>query len=325
MRRTQSSPTRSLRPTRLLTISAGALFTAASLSACGGEQEGTLAEAEETLEDYFNLVAAGNDDACDLETPSYAKENEEFFEEKDCGDRVDAAAALYKAFDVDLADAKFKAAKGEDDDEAIVTVSYDDDEDDESYVLVFEDGRWLVDDEADSDDDGGGGDGSDEGDDESEEPEVDDPTLSLTSGSSLTVNAADKDGNVSDETPFILTFDTLTCAASIPTAANDENYELTDLVAAAGNQVCIVELAVKNDSKGPGFYGSENDATLRTSDGFEYSATDKLADQDWLKAKDREPSYTSDMVQPGQTKYDVVAFELPADATPSELVYSIND
>ncbi len=304
-----------MRRSRFLVRSGVVGLALVGLAACGGSQDQTLDEAEETLEDYFANLSTGDDDACDLETKRYAKENAEFFEEDECEERIAEMEALYAAFDVDLDNADYEAEEGDGKDEAIVTVTFDDDTE-ESYLLVYEEDRWLVDDEYT-------GEAGDFDEDFEEEEPAEEVVLPLTEGASLTLQGS-SDGVEDGETPFTVEFDTLTCGASIPDAGYDENYESADLVPDEGNQICIVELAATNDSTGPATFTSEYDANIRTDEGIEYSETDEdFDDQGYLASKDREPSYTTDMVQPGETKYDVVAYELPEDATPVELVYTV--
>lgn len=180
---------------------------------------------------------------------------------------------------------------------------------------------------SDDSSDGKSGDSSTVGGESNNASEAAEPAtvLNLEDGAALTLPGANNDGQITDETPFNVAFDTMTCDTTFPKAANSDDYSsVVDLEADAGNQICIIELAVTNESSAPGTFTSEYSATARTTDGIEFSASDKnFMDQDWLHAKDREPSYTTDAVQPGSTKYDVVAYEIPADATLDALVYSI--
>ncbi|KRF16849.1 DUF4352 domain-containing protein [Nocardioides sp. Soil796] len=288
------------------------------LTGCDDAQERTLEEAESTLKEYLVALSNGDSDACDLETSSYADELEETFEESDCDDRVDLIKGFYEAFEVELFGAKYKATEGSNDDETVVSVTYRDGDGGDTFRLVYDDDHWLVDGEVDGGDDDSAS--SSEEDDASEEaaPVV----LPLTAGSSLSL-PGNADGVTSDEATFTVAFDTLTCDTRIRGASYDKNYEEADFVADEGNQICIVELAATNDSKIPATFSSEYDANIHTLDGTEYSPrSDDFNDQGYLAGKDREPSYTADNVQPGETKYDVIAYELPADAEPIELVYS---
>lgn len=302
-----------------------------ALSACGsGDQDRSPGAAEDALSDYFEALVDGDADACAMETDSYRDEANEGFAlftedgPPDCKARVKQMKALMAGFDMDLSDAKFEGEEGEDHNEAIVSVAYSDSEP-ETYTMVYEDGEWLVDSEAaqqgfaESND--GDGDFEGEGSGEDATGEV----LSLTEGASKTL-LGHSDSGQSEEAPFTVVFDTLTCAETIPNAGLDENFESGPLVADDGNQVCIVELEVTNDGKKPATFSSQSVANVRTTDGTEYSETDEMFDdQGFLQEKDRDPSYTMDEVQPGQTKYDVIAFELPTDAEPVELVYDSNE
>lgn len=137
------------------------LAPALLLMGCSGGHSQDADGAEEALEDYFQALSNGDDDACDMETDRYREESNEFWEEGiDCPERIEQAQAFLEALDVDLDDAEFDAEV--DGDEATVQASYDDGTE-ETYGLVYEDDRWLVDSE------GGDGDASDEEDELSEE------------------------------------------------------------------------------------------------------------------------------------------------------------
>lgn len=125
-------------------------------------------------------------------------------------------------------------------------------------------------------------------------------------------------------TPVEVAFDSMTCAATLPGVGVDDDFENIDFVAAEGDQACLIELAVTNTGKKPNSFGSRNYATLRTMDGTEFSVTSQDYDEQGIAlAKDREPSFTSDGIQPGKTKYDAIIIEIPEGATPADLVYNV--
>lgn len=148
---------RPIRVTLLAVVLTG-LLTSCSSSSSGADSaaEGDSQDTATTMENYFALIADGNQDACDMETERYATSaNEEFAEFSDdaqvpdCRGRIEQTAGLLAAFKVDLSTAEFDVRDSSTATEATVDVAYPSQES-EVYTLLFEGGEWLV----DSDDDG---------------------------------------------------------------------------------------------------------------------------------------------------------------------------
>lgn len=151
--------------------------------------------------------------------------------------------------------------------------------------------------------------------------------LPLSTGSEVVVPAPGSTGVVSEATPVSLAFETLECAPSLPGVGYDDKGRKVDLVAGEGNQLCLVSLAVTNAGTEKNFFSSRigpdvRFAALRTADGQEYGLTTQTYDyQGIADSKGQQLASTSDLMAPGQTKYDYSVYEIPSGATAESVVY----
>lgn len=138
-------------------------------------------------------------------------------------------------------------------------------------------------------------------------------------GSSVELSA---NTNNSENVIVPITVEEITCATALPGLQLDyDTAQEVDAVADTGNQLCMVQLAVENTSNKPIFYTASGDEwTVLTSNGNQYSETNKVSPGIAARSAGVEWGADSNYVQPGNTEYEFVAFEIPADATPEEFL-----
>lgn len=113
------------------------------------------------------------------------------------------------------------------------------------------------------------------------------------------------------------------CRRTFPGMGLDpDTYEDTDAVARKGKKLCLLTLSVRNINRRPGFWyiSGYSDALLRTSH--------RLAYADWHRPyspgtianlKGVEFSGDSDYIQPRETQYDFLLYEIPKRLRPLAL------
>lgn len=147
--------------------------------------------------------------------------------------------------------------------------------------------------------------------------------MPLQAGSSLSAIGTSAQGFGSP--PVSLTFDSLTCSSTLPGVRQDVDKAGTstqDAVADPGKQLCVMKLAVRNTSTEPVYFSSSNEVTLKASNGNKYGEDERISGGSAAAAAGVEYSGDTNFIQPGDTQYDFVVFQIPADAKPQSLVFT---
>ncbi len=149
--------------------------------------------------------------------------------------------------------------------------------------------------------------------------------LELKQGATIELEGHASNGKASAETPVEVSFDNLTCANTLPGyGLNQKSYEAEDAVADKGQQLCLVELEVKNTSKKPVFF-SANMNTLRASDDNTYGEWDEPYSPGSI-ANDKGTEYSgdSDLINPGSIQNDYIIYSIPKGAAPTAMEFEAN-
>jgi hypothetical protein len=145
--------------------------------------------------------------------------------------------------------------------------------------------------------------------------------LTLAAGESVQLPGYSADGEAGAAVPMSVSYSDVRCANTFEAVQIDEFEKPTDLVAAPGNQVCMVVLDVTNVGSEQGWFGADLDGRLVSDAGGRYVSHDDYDPS--LIAEQANTRYSADIVglAPGDQAKDYVIFELPAAETPVALVF----
>lgn len=122
---------------------------------------------------------------------------------------------------------------------------------------------------------------------------------------------------------FRVRYESVECRRAFPGMALDpDTYDDTDAVAASGKKLCLVTLAVRNIDRRPGFWyiSYSSDAVLRTSRRWAYSPWDEPYSQGQIAIlRGVEFAGDSNYIQPRETQYDFILYEIPKRLRPRAL------
>ena len=136
--------------------------------------------------------------------------------------------------------------------------------------------------------------------------------LALEEGAAIAVDGFSLDGEDAPSVPMSIAFSSLTCSQTIPDANIDEFDKIVDATAAAGAQLCLVELTVTNIGEAPGWFSADLVSVGVTSSGDQVLAATSDYDPTLL-AGNLSLDYVGDMdgVAPGETASDIVVYSVP--------------
>lgn len=119
---------------------------------------------------------------------------------------------------------------------------------------------------------------------------------------------------------FRVRYESVECRKSFADMALDPvTYDNTDAVAASGKKLCLLTLSVRNIDRRPGFWHAWG-ALLRTTNRFWYSDWDQPYSQGQIAIlRGVEFAGDSNYIQPRETQYDFILYEIPKRLRPRAL------
>lgn len=143
-------------------------------------------------------------------------------------------------------------------------------------------------------------------------------SLPLVPGATISLAAQ---GLMSESPPFVTgRFVWIKCQQSFPWVGENSSRESRkDATADPGKQLCLTKMEIENTSKEPVTYSGDYGTTLMTQDGSQYSAPRSVGGAAAF-ADGTEYSGDTEKLQPGDTQYDYLMFQVPVGAKPDALM-----
>jgi hypothetical protein len=144
----------------------------------------------------------------------------------------------------------------------------------------------------------------------------------LRPGETVLLDGYTDRGESGPRVPMQVAVESVSCTNRVPDADVDEFDRLVDMTAAAGEQLCLIQLSVTNEGDQAAWFAADLDGILRTDDGQVHRPAPAGYNPELLAEQSGLPYAASiDGVAPGETAHDFVIYPTPEGLAIDALVF----